>query len=139
MRISKPKKVDKNWGHELWIYNAEEYCGKLLVFEKTDSKFSMHYHIIKKESWYVQEGQFKFDWIDTEKAELHTDILSIGDSVTIERGQPHQLTALEDNSIVFEVSTEHFDKDSYRIYRNTPDDLLDDTYWDKPFETNNDE
>ena len=98
MRISKPKKVDKNWGHELWIYNAEEYC-----------------------------------------AELHTDILSIGDSVTIERGQPHQLTALEDNSIVFEVSTEHFDKDSYRIYRNTPDDLLDDTYWDKPFETNNDE
>ena len=41
-----------------------------------------------------------------------------------ERGQPHQLIALEDNSIVFEVSTEHFDEDSYRVYRETPEDLL---------------
>ena len=55
----------------------------------------MHYHIIKKESWYIQEGQFKFDWIDTETATLHTNVLDVGDSVTIERGQPHQLTALK--------------------------------------------
>ena len=80
--------------------------------------------IIKKESWYVQEGQFKFDWIDTEDATLHTDILEVGDSVTIERGQPHQLTALKPNSIVFEVSTQHFDEDSCRIYKDTPKDLL---------------
>jgi len=25
MEITKPKKVDKPWGHELWVYNAEEY------------------------------------------------------------------------------------------------------------------
>lgn len=124
MKINKPKKVEKLWGHELWIYNDEEYCGKLLVFEEAYSKFSMHYHIIKKESWYVQEGQFKFDWIDTEDATLQTTILDIGDSVTIERGQPHQLTALKPNSIVFEVSTEHFNEDSYRIYKDTPRDLL---------------
>ena len=124
MKINKPKKVEKLWGHELWIYNDEEYCGKLLVFEEAYSKFSMHYHIIKKESWYVQEGQFKFDWIDTEDATLQTTILDVGDSVTIERGQPHQLTALKPNSIIFEVSTEHFNEDSYRIYKNTPEDLL---------------
>jgi hypothetical protein len=34
------------------------------------------------------------------------------------------LVSLEENSIVFEVSTEHFDEDSYRIYRETPNDLL---------------
>ena len=124
MKITKPKRVDKVWGHELWVYNNEEYCGKLLVFEEAYSKFSMHYHIIKKESWYIQEGQFKFDWIDTETATLHTNVLDVGDSVTIERGQPHQLTALKPNSIVFEVSTEHFDEDSYRIYKDTPKDLL---------------
>ena len=124
MKIEKPKRVDKVWGYELWIYNDEEYCGKLLVFEEAYSKFSMHYHIIKKESWYVQEGQFKFDWIDTEDATLQTTILDVGDSVTIERGQPHQLTALKPNSIIFEVSTEHFNEDSYRIYKNTPEDLL---------------
>ena len=124
MKITKPKKVDKVWGHELWVYNDYEYCGKLLVFDEAYSKFSMHYHIIKKESWYIQQGQFKFDWIDTETATLHTDVLDVGDSVTIERGQPHQLTALKPNSIVFEVSTEHYDKDSYRIYKDTPSDLL---------------
>ena len=124
MKITKPEKVDKVWGHELWVYNDEEYCGKLLDFEEAYSKFSMHYHIIKKESWYVQEGQFKFDWIDTEDATLQTTILDVGDSVTIERGQPHQLTALKPNSIIFEVSTEHFNEDSYRIYKNTPEDLL---------------
>ena len=117
MKIEKPKKVDKVWGHELWIYNDEEYCGKLLVFEETYKKFSMHYHMIKKESWYVQQGKFKFDWIDTENGELHTDVLGIGDSVTIQRGQPHQLTSLVPNSIVFEVSTQHFDEDSYRIQK----------------------
>ena len=47
-----------------------------------------------------------------------------GDSVLIERGLPHQLTALQDNSIIFEVSTQHFNEDSYRIYKNTPNDLL---------------
>jgi hypothetical protein len=31
--------------------------------------------------------------------------------------------ALSPNSIVMEVSTEHFDDDSYRIYRNEPKDL----------------
>ena len=124
MKITKPKRVDKVWGYELWVYNDYEYCGKLLVFDEAYSKFSMHYHIIKKESWYIQQGQFKFDWIDTETATLHTDVLDVGDSVTIERGQPHQLTALKPNSIVFEVSTEHYDKDSYRIYKDTPNDLL---------------
>ena len=84
----------------------------------------MHYHMIKKESWYVQEGKFQFDWIDTTNAQLNTDILEVGDTVTIQVGQPHQLTALKPNSIVFEVSTEHFDEDSYRIYKNTPEDLL---------------
>lgn len=125
MKITKPKKVDKVWGYELWVHNDEEYCGKLLVFEEAYANFSMHYHLKKKESWYVQEGSFKFDWIDTENAQLNTDVLQVGDSVTIERGQPHQLTSLKPNSIVFEVSTEHFDEDSYRIYRNNPSTLMD--------------
>ena len=28
------KFVKKGWGHELWIVNKTEYCGKLLFFEK---------------------------------------------------------------------------------------------------------
>jgi dTDP-4-dehydrorhamnose 3,5-epimerase-like enzyme len=84
----------------------------------------MHYHLIKKESWYVQEGRFQFNWIDVENGKLQSTTLEKGQSVLIERGLPHQLIALEDNSIVFEVSTEHFDEDSYRVYRQSPEDLL---------------
>jgi quercetin dioxygenase-like cupin family protein len=50
--------------------------------------------------------------------------LEEGDVIEIERGLPHQLEALEDGSTIFEVSTEHFDEDSYRVYRNAPTDLL---------------
>ena len=123
VKIQHPKRVEKQWGYELWIHNDNQYCGKLLVFTNSGNKFSMHYHMLKNETWYVQEGAFQFDWIDTESAERCYTQLQKGDVVYIEKGLPHQLTALIDNSIVFEVSTEHFDEDSYRIYRNGPQDL----------------
>ena len=31
---NKIKFVSKGWGHELWIVNKEEYCGKLLYLVK---------------------------------------------------------------------------------------------------------
>ena len=123
VKIKEPKRVEKKWGHELWIHNDNQYCGKLLVFTNSGNKFSMHYHMLKNETWYVQEGAFQFDWIDTESAERCYTQLHKGDVVYIQKGLPHQLTSLIDNSIVFEVSTEHFDDDSYRIYRNGPQDL----------------
>jgi hypothetical protein len=30
-------------------------------------------------------------------------------------GQPHQMLAIEEGSCIFEVSTQHFDSDSYRV------------------------
>ena len=123
IKIQHPKRVEKKWGYELWIHNDTDYCGKLLVFNNSGDKFSMHYHMIKDETWYVQEGAFQFDWIDTEVGErLYTQIQK-GDVIEIKKGLPHQLTALVDGATIFEVSTQHFDEDSYRIYRNQPSDL----------------
>jgi quercetin dioxygenase-like cupin family protein len=79
--------------------------------------------MIKNETWYIQNGAFQFDWIDTEAAERSYTQLQEGDVVYIEKGLPHQLIALTEGAIVMEVSTEHFDEDSYRIYRNQPSDL----------------
>ena len=76
----------------------------------------MHYHMIKDETWYVEEGEFLYRWIDTETAEVHEQKLRVGDSVRQFPGQPHQLEALTDGT-VFEVSTQHFDSDSYRVWR----------------------
>ena len=123
VKIQHPKKVEKKWGYELWIHNDTDYCGKLLVFTQSGNKFSMHYHMIKDETWYVQEGAFQFDWIDTENGERCYTQIQKGDVIEIKKGLPHQLTALTDDATIFEVSTQHFDEDSYRIYRNQPSDL----------------
>jgi len=123
VKIQHPKRVDKKWGYELWIHNDTDYCGKLLVFTKSGNKFSMHYHMIKDETWYVQKGAFQFDWIDTENGERCYTQIQEGDVIEIKKGLPHQLTALTEEATVFEVSTQHFDEDSYRIYRNQPSDL----------------
>ena len=104
----------KAWGHELWIINNEKYCGKLLVFKK-DKKFSMHYHLLKDEAWYISEGEFQYSWIDTETAEIKEQIVRVGDCIHLMPGQPHQMLALEEGSCIFEVSTQHFDSDSYRV------------------------
>ena len=108
-------KVPKGWGHEVIFVNNELYCGKLLVFKK-GCKFSMHYHLKKDETWYISEGEFIYRWIDTDKAETKETILRVGDSVRQFPGMPHQLEALTDG-VVFEVSTQHFDSDSYRIWK----------------------
>ena len=123
VKIQHPKRVEKKWGYELWIHNDTDYCGKLLVFNNSGNKFSMHYHMIKDETWYVQEGAFQFDWIDTENGERCYTQIQKGDVIEIKKGLPHQLTALTDGATIFEVSTQHFDEDSYRIYRNQPSDL----------------
>lgn len=107
--------VPKGWGHEVVFVNNELYCGKLLVF-KTGAKFSMHYHLIKDETWYVESGSFLYRWIDTSNAEVNEVVLRVGDTVRQLPGQPHQLECLEEGTI-FEVSTQHFDHDSYRVWR----------------------
>jgi mannose-6-phosphate isomerase-like protein (cupin superfamily) len=123
VKIQTPKRIEKKWGYELWIHNDTDYCGKLLVFNNSGDKFSMHYHMIKDETWYVQKGAFQFDWIDTENGERCYTQLQKGDIIEIKKGLPHQLTALTEEATIFEVSTQHFDEDSYRIYRNQPNDL----------------
>mgnify|MGYP000846962652 FL=1 len=105
---------EKAWGYELWIINNELYCGKLLVFNK-DKSFSMHYHLLKDEAWYISKGKFQYTYIDTETAEYHQIIVKEGDCIHLLPGQPHQMLAIEEGSCIFEVSTQHFDSDSYRI------------------------
>ena len=108
-------KVPKGWGEEIIIENNEMYCGKLLIFKK-GCKFSMHYHLIKDETWYVDKGTFRYRWIDTETAELHEVKLKEGDVVRQRVVQPRQLIAETDGTL-FEGSTQHFDEDSYRVWK----------------------
>lgn len=112
--LQRAHRETKAWGWEDVIFNGPQYCGKILHFHKGGT-FSLHFHIRKHETWYVAKGSFLLKSIDTDDAERQTRTLVVGDVVVIPPGAPHQLVALEPESEIFEVSTEHFDSDSYRV------------------------
>lgn len=99
--------IKKSWGHELVINNNSKYCGKILFFLK-GKKGSLHYHKLKEETWYVNSGKFLIQK-DDEMIQLEK-----GSILHIPPYAKHQVEALEDGSI-FEVSTQHFDEDTYRV------------------------
>jgi quercetin dioxygenase-like cupin family protein len=108
------KFVKKGWGHELWIVNKEEYCGKLLFFKKGKC-CSFHYHEDKDEVFYLQSGKLRVLFSeDDDMAEAEEIILDPGQNFYIYPGLRHRMIALEDSEL-FEFSTQHFDSDSYRV------------------------
>jgi quercetin dioxygenase-like cupin family protein len=119
--------VEKGWGSEELIVNKKEYCGKLLKFTN-GKKCSVHYHVLKDETFYLHKGRVEMHWIDPTIYEGLNDedmlkefdekhqikILEAGDSFYVPQHRVHQVVALEDSE-VFEFSTIHFDSDSYRL------------------------
>lgn len=104
---------EKKWGYEIFIVNNNKYCGKILHFNAL-KKGSLHYHLKKTETWYIQSGKFNLKLIDTSSGTEYFKELRKGDIITHTPGQPHQVFCLEEGDI-FEISTQHFDDDSYRI------------------------
>lgn len=111
---SSSKIVPKGWGHEVWIVNKQEYCGKLL-FIKEGKQCSWHYHKVKDETFYLQSGKILLKFSESDDRDSSEEvILSPGDSFYIPIGLRHQMFALEDSEL-FEFSTQHFDNDSNRV------------------------
>ena len=103
----------KGWGSEdIWVTN-DKYCGKMLHFEEGGT-FSMHFHAIKEETWYVLEGKFIVRYIDTSNATVHGKTLEVGDVWHNPPLQPHQLICVEEG-IICEVSTPDSVEDNYRV------------------------
>ena len=115
----KPQHIKKNWGYELVFANDEpnNYCGKILHFNKGE-KFSMHFHDVKVETFYILNGKLKLSLLDlnSKDGEVFTDTIETGSCLDLPRLQPHQIEALEESDVI-EASTFHRDEDSYRIWR----------------------
>jgi mannose-6-phosphate isomerase-like protein (cupin superfamily) len=108
-------KVDKGWGFEIVWSNNDRYSGKLLVFEKAGATTSLVFHKDKKKSWFVNSGRFKMRYIDVTTGELKEIILEEGKTADIGELTPHQLEALVDGSIIFEVGTTDNVEDRFRL------------------------
>lgn len=118
-RITKKSKEQtytkkRGWGVEYWIENIPEYCGKLLVLEP-DKKCSLHFHMNKKETMYLQSGAAFIRCIDPDTGGEYIVYLDPGDSVMIPPGQVHQIVAGAGGAELFEFSTIHEESDSYRV------------------------
>jgi mannose-6-phosphate isomerase-like protein (cupin superfamily) len=115
--FGKLQQHNKAWGRELWVVNIPQYCGKILEFNEGAS-FSMHYHIKKEETWVITQGTFEMEYFDLESAERQKSTLHVGYTIHLEPSVPHKLTCIKGEGgkgTVFEISTQHFNEDSYRI------------------------
>ena len=101
------KIVNKVWGHEEWIVNTNKYCGKKLVLKK-DYQSSLHYHEIKDETFYVDEGKVLLE-LNSQQI-----IMNPGDAQRILPNQVHRFSGLKD-SVILEFSTEHNEDDVVRL------------------------
>ena len=108
-------KVDKGWGYEIVWANSENYCGKLLVFERAGAKTSLVFHKGKKKSWFVNAGKFKVRFIDISTGEAKEATLEEGQTADFGELSPHQVEALVPNSIIFEVGTADYIEDRFRL------------------------
>ena len=107
--------VPKGWGYELIWASTDKYCGKIMFFEKEGAQFSMHFHREKEETWFVNTGKFKVQWIDTTNAGLYEKDLNEGDVWHNPPLQPHRLICLQGSSSITEVSTADSVEDNYRV------------------------
>ena len=100
------KYVEKGWGYEKWIINKEEYCGKLLFFEK-GKKCSWHLHKLKDEVFYLHSGKVIIRYGEDDNPELANEVLlEPGQNFYVYTGLKHQVIALEDSEILnFQLNT----------------------------------
>ena len=115
MNLQTIGKVDKGWGFELVFANNDKYCGKLLVFDRAGAKTSLVFHKEKAKSWFINAGRFKVTFIDVVTSEIKQSELSEGQTADFGQLGPHQIEALVDNSIIFEVGTADYIEDRFRL------------------------
>ena len=75
----------------------------------------MHFHKNKTETWLIQSGSVKVELIDMTDASRREVILAKGEVLHLEPMTPHQVTCLEDNTVILEASSKDTEEDNYRI------------------------
>ena len=107
MDISKAEVHKKVWGSEEWLVNNNLYCGKILNVEEGHI-CSYHMHKIKDETFHILSGLVEM------KINDEILILCEGETIRIFPEVKHSFKGIT-NSKIIEISTQHFEDDSYRF------------------------
>lgn len=135
------KKVDKIWGKEIWLVNNNKYCAKYLYLNN-GYECSVHFHSKKDETFYILEGEVElfvtdispyFDncffypeqfegYLQKYKKEIINSLAKIvltkGNQYRLYSGIAHKFRSITPTSKILEISTTHYDYDSYRITKS---------------------
>ena len=95
-------RVEKPWGYEIRWAITDRYLGKILHVNKGEA-LSLQYHERKDEYQYVVSGRVDIETGGPDGA-LVKHQMRAGDTLHIQPGTRHRITAIEDTDI-FEVST----------------------------------
>jgi len=117
--VVKPVRHEKTWGYEDWIANnpVTGYCGKLLVVNP-GKRCNFHFHIKKHETFHILQGTI-FMYIGEKDGTRQIFRMSKGDTLVVTPGLVHQFENLDphEDAVILEVSSTHYEEDSYRISR----------------------
>jgi mannose-6-phosphate isomerase len=103
---TRPQRVEKPWGYELWWAETPHYAGKILHVE-AGHRLSLQMHREKDESSYLLSGRLRLTRGPSAE-ELTTEEIGPGFTWRVEPGTVHTIEALEDSDVL-EVSTPHLD------------------------------
>ena len=99
-------KVDKPWGHELWLELNEFYAYKLIHMKK-GNRSSLQWHDRKIEANYVIDGEAEV-LLEDENGELQSQTFKAGTGWVVPVRRKHRVIAITDYTAL-EVSTPHLD------------------------------
>lgn len=108
------KVIQHDWGNELIWADEKLYKGKILVFNEPGKQTPMQFHKETEKTFFVNTGAFKLRHIDTNDGQMFDVELTEGSTFFINTLKPYQLTALNANSSISEVSNS-VDDDTYYI------------------------
>jgi mannose-6-phosphate isomerase len=109
-------KVDKPWGHELWINGQHPRYALKQIYLKAGNKTSLQYHNFKQETNVLFQGRTNLHYKinksvkndNVQKSDLAQIELSPITSIDVVPGVLHRLEAITD-LILYETSTPHLD------------------------------
>lgn len=132
-------KVNKPWGHELWINGEHELYAFKEIFIKAGTKTSLQYHKLKKETNLLVKGKALLHYKSSENV-LNSDVtendistveLSEISSVDVSPQILHRIEAVTD-IVLYETSSPHLN-DVVRISDDSkrPDGRIDEEHEDQ--------
>ena len=99
---SRPRRVEKPWGYEIWWAVTDQYVGKILHVN-SGQRLSLQYHEQKEETCYVLSGSLLLVQGESEDS-LTERLVTVGETWHNAPGVIHTIEAVEDADVL-EAST----------------------------------